>query len=84
MSNTTTATAYKITAEFGRVLHVTTEQADEWLNDLPDAIEDMMMQPLRIGNDQHSSFSPLAFCAPEVIRARMAAEYFRCLIADKS
>lgn len=82
MSNTTAATAYKITAEFGRVLHVTAAQADEWLNDLPDAIEDMMMQPLRIGNDQHSSFSPLAFCAPEVIRERMAAEFFRCKIAD--
>ena len=43
-------------------------QVDEWLNDLAEEVDAVMAQPLRVGDDTHSSFSPFAFCAPEVIR----------------
>ncbi len=53
-----------IRGEFGREILVSEEVMNELLEDLDDAVEEMMRLPLQIGN----SFHPCAFQSPETIR----------------
>lgn len=71
-----------ITLSYGRKLVIHESVVSEWLDDLPEAVEELMMQPLRIGDDCHSSFSPLAFCAPEVIRGAALNEVLRSILTQ--
>lgn len=62
----------QITAEYGRKFVVSDAQMDAWLDDLPEQIDEIMAQPLRVGDDSAASLSRFAFCAPEVIRGAVA------------
>lgn len=53
----------KITLPDGRTRIVTEEQLAEWLDDVAEDVDEMMLQPLTITH-------PLACCAPETIRER--------------
>lgn len=67
----------QITVEYGRKLTFSEAQMSEWLDDLPQEIDEVMNQPLRVGTDSYSAFSPFAFCAPEAIRGKVAAHILR-------
>lgn len=69
-----------ITVEYGRKINLTEEQIAEWLEDLFDETDEIMARPLRVG----SSFSPFAFCAPEVIRGAVAHHILRTNIESDS
>ena len=59
-----------IQIEYGRKMEFTPEQAAEWLDDLVEHVDEMMGQPLQVGDAQ-------AFCAPEVIRGAITCQILR-------
>ena len=67
----------QVTAEYGRKLSFREAQIAEWLNDLPQAIDEIMAQPLRVGNDSYAGLSRFAFCSPEVIRGAVTCYILR-------
>ena len=74
------ATQIQITAEYGRKLNVTEAQMNEWLDDLPEQIDEIMEQPLggeTFLDGTRGSFSPFAFCAPEIIRGAVASHIMK-------
>ncbi len=78
----TNETQIQITAEYGRKLNVTEAQMSEWLDDLPEQIDEIMAQPLRIGDDSAAGLSRFAFCAPEMIRGAVAAHILKTNLAS--
>ena len=80
-----TETQIQITAEYGRKLNVTEAQMSEWLDDLPEEIDEIMAQPLggeTFPDGSRGSFSPFAFCAPEMIRGAVASHILKTNLAS--
>ena len=78
----TNETQIQIIAEYGRKLNVTEAQMSEWLDDLPEQIDEIMAQPLRIGDDSYAGLSRFAFCAPEMIRGAVASHILKTNLAS--
>jgi len=72
-----------IQLEYGRKLECTAAEASEWLDDLLEGVDEVMSQPLRIGDDQSAGLSRFAFCAPEVIRGAIFHQLLRDKIAAR-
>lgn len=75
-----------ITVEYGRKLEFTAAEAGEWLDDLEQAVDDMMHMPLggqECPSGGRMAFAPFAFCAPEVIRGAVTHCALRSVIADR-
>lgn len=73
-----------IQIEYGRRLWFSApDEQSEWLDDLDQAVDEMMHLPLggqECPSGGRFSFAPWAFCAPEVIRGAVTHYSLRCLI----
>jgi hypothetical protein len=74
-----------IQVEYGRRLEFTAADASEWLDDLEQAVDEMMHMPLggqECPSGGRMAFAPFAFCAPEIIRGAVTHTVIRSKIAE--
>jgi hypothetical protein len=66
-----------IIGEYGREIVIPEEQYKEWMDDLPQEIDEVMSAPLTVG-------SRLAWYAPEVVREKVTKYVLEGKAADAS